>query len=78
MIKHKSIGTLALGGGSGSLTLKVNRLLNKRVTVVYSGDRNFKASQAVTPVLTRGILKSVTQSLIASVERLSPFSAGRR
>jgi hypothetical protein len=68
MIKRKTIGTLALGGGSGSLTFKVNSVLNKRVTVVYSGDPNFKVSQAVTPVLTRGILKSVAQSLIAAVE----------
>jgi hypothetical protein len=75
MIKKKTLATVALDGGTASATFKVNSVLNKKVTVVYSGDRNFKPSQAVTPVLSRAALKSVVQSVIAAVERLSPFSA---
>ena len=59
MLKKKTLGTVALSGGAGSLTLKITSVLNKRITVVYSGNGNFKSSQAVTPVLTRGMLKIV-------------------
>ena len=57
MLKKKTIATMALGGGAASVTLKLNSVLNKKLTVVYSGDSDFLPSQAVTPVLTRATLK---------------------
>jgi predicted outer membrane repeat protein len=56
MIKKKKLGTLALGGGTATLTLKLNNVLNRAVTVVYSGDGNFQPSQAATPALTQASL----------------------
>jgi hypothetical protein len=57
MIKKKTLATVALGGGAATKTFRVNSLLNKRITVVYSGDNDFQPSRAVTPLLTRASLK---------------------
>ena len=57
LIRKKTLGTVALAGGRATLTFKLNSVLNKRVTVVYSGDTDFQPSQALTPVLTRAFFK---------------------
>ena len=62
---------MALGDGTATLTLKANSVLGKVVTVVYSGDRNFQPSQVITPVLTRGSLRSLARPMFALVKRLS-------
>ena len=49
MVKQKTLGTVALGGGAATLTLKFNSVLNKKVTVVYSGDRNFGEAMRSRP-----------------------------
>jgi hypothetical protein len=77
LVKKKTLGTLALRGGAATLTLKINSVLSKAVTVVYSGDRNFQSSHAATPVLTRVSLRSLARPMIALVTRMSPFSSTR-
>jgi hypothetical protein len=49
----KILGTASLGSGAGTLTLKAKSILNKVVTIVYSGDTNFQTSTMTTPKLTQ-------------------------
>jgi hypothetical protein len=74
MVKKKTLGTLVLGGGAATLTLKAGSVLQKAVTVIYSGDQDFRASQAATPVLTQALLRSLAQPTVNLVKRSSPFS----
>ena len=52
-IKVKTLGTAALSGGSATLTFKPKKVLQKTITIVYSGDADFRASTMTTPKLTR-------------------------
>jgi len=52
-IKVKTLGTAALIGGQATLTFKPQKLLNKTLTIVYSGDTNFEAASVTLPKLTR-------------------------
>ena len=57
----KKLGTAALSGGEATLTLKLNQVLKKPLTIVYSGDPDFLAS-TINPIkLTRSqIARSAT------------------
>jgi hypothetical protein len=57
LIRKKTLGTSVLRGGQTTLTLKANSVLNKTVTVIYSGDVDFQPIEGTTPVLTRSALK---------------------
>ncbi len=49
----KTLGTAAIRGGAATMTFKPTALLNKPLTVVYSGDPDFAASMMTTPKLTK-------------------------
>ena len=51
-VKVTTLGTAAVSGGEATLTLKANKLPQKGITIVYSGDANDKASTVTTPRLT--------------------------
>ncbi|MFI5454074.1 MAG: choice-of-anchor Q domain-containing protein [Isosphaerales bacterium] len=69
MLKKKTLGTATLGGGEATLTLKANSVLNKAITIVYSGDPNFRSSTA-TPKLTQKSLKSLARPMVALLKRV--------
>ena len=49
----KTLGTAELSGGEATLTFKPNQVLNKPLTIVYSGDPDFLASMMSPPKLTK-------------------------
>ena len=51
-VKVTTLGTAAVSGGEATLTLKASKVLNKAITIVYSGDANDKASTLITPKLS--------------------------
>ena len=51
-VKVTTLGKAAVSGGEATLTLKANKVLQKGITIVYSGDANDKASTVTTPKLT--------------------------
>jgi hypothetical protein len=52
-VSVKMLGTGELIGGRATLTFKTNQLLNKPLTIVYSGDPDFLASEMSPPTLTK-------------------------
>ncbi len=54
----KTLGTAAVSSGAATLTFKTNAVLNKTLTVVYSGDPDFLASMMSPPKLTKSGIKS--------------------
>jgi hypothetical protein len=54
----QTLGTAALGGGEATLELKLNQVLDKPLTIVYSGDPDFLAGTISTPKLTRAAIAS--------------------
>ncbi len=53
MVKKKTLGVAVLTGGEATLTVRANGVLNKAITIVYSGDPNFQPSTATPPKLRR-------------------------
>jgi large repetitive protein len=62
-LKVKTLGTISVDGGTATLTLKPKQVLSKAVTIVYSGNDDFLASQLIPPKLTKKQLKSLAQPL---------------
>ena len=52
-VKVTTLGTAAMSGGAATLTFKPNKVLNKPLTIVYSGDPEFLASTMSPPKLTK-------------------------
>ena len=67
--KTTTLGTMALSGGDATLTVKANTVLKKTITIVYSGDADFKSSTASPPELTQSGLKGLARPMIALVNR---------
>ncbi len=60
-VKVTRLGTAALSGGAATLTFRPNQVLNKPLTIVYSGDPDFLASSMSPTRLTKsGIASSRT------------------
>ena len=49
----KVLGTAALSGGSATLTLKAKSVLQKVITIVYSGGPDFLSSTLTAPKLPK-------------------------
>ncbi len=49
----KTLGTAELSGGEAALRFNPNRVLNKPLTIVYSGDPDFQSRTIRAPKLTR-------------------------
>lgn len=60
-VKESVLGTAAVTDDMAMLTIKTRMVLNKSITVVYSGDMNYMSSTVMTPKVTHH-----------SLERLSP------
>jgi parallel beta-helix repeat protein len=59
--KKKTLGSASLSGGQATLTEKASSVLNKAITVVYSGDPNFQSSTVTSVKLTQNGLKSLVR-----------------
>jgi hypothetical protein len=77
LVKKKTLGTVPLGGGAATLTLKANSVLNKAVAVIYSGNGDFQPSQGATPVLTRPSLTSPARTMVDLGKRLALLASAR-
>jgi hypothetical protein len=51
--KMTTLGTVAVSGGRATLTFKPQKILNKSLTIAYSGDTSFQAASTTLPELTR-------------------------
>ncbi len=63
-LKVKTLGTIAVNGGAATLTMKPNQVLKKAITIVYSGNDDFLASQLTPPKLTKKQMKSLAQPVL--------------
>ena len=52
-IKTKVLGTAAVSGGDATLTVKPKLVLSKVITIIYSGDPDFRASTLTAPKLSK-------------------------
>ncbi len=52
-IKTKVLGTAAVSGGDATFAFKPGRVLRKVITIVYSGDTDFRASTLTAPKLSK-------------------------
>ncbi len=52
------LGTTSLSGGEANLTVKPNAVLNQTLTIVYSGDPEFMASNTTSAKLTKTAIAS--------------------
>ena len=64
MIKKKTLGTVSLGGGSATLTVKAASVLKKAITISYKGDGNFTASTATPPALAQSSLAKLARPMV--------------
>ena len=60
--KTKVVGTAPLSGGQSTLSLKSMRVLNSVITIICSGDTDFRASTLTSPKLTKKALGSLALS----------------
>jgi hypothetical protein len=58
-VKVRTLGTAALSGAEATLTVKPNAVLNKPITIIYSGDPDYRASALTPPKLTPTGLRSL-------------------
>jgi hypothetical protein len=72
-LKVKTIGTISVNGGPATLTLKRKKVLRKAITIVYSGNEDFLASQLIPPKLPKKQLKSL--AIGSSEARRPPVDA---
>jgi recombinational DNA repair protein RecT len=49
----KTLCTAVINDGASTLTLKPKKVLGEAITIVYSGDANFKASTLAAPKLSK-------------------------
>ena len=62
-IKKKTLGTVALVGGQATLPVKASSVLNKPITVIYTGGGDFQSSTLAPTKLTSRSLARPTHSL---------------
>ncbi len=58
-LKVTTLGTISVNDGAATLTKKPKKLLKKTITIVYSGNEDFLASQLIPPALRKKQLKSL-------------------
>ncbi|MHB1836242.1 MAG: beta strand repeat-containing protein, partial [Solirubrobacteraceae bacterium] len=67
--KKKILGRAVLSDGQATLPLKLNRVLNKAITVVYSGDGDFQATTTTSPRMTQRSLASIARAAHPTIRR---------
>jgi hypothetical protein len=60
---------VSISDGDATLSLKVSKLRNKAITIVYGGDTNFQPTTATPPVLTQSGLKGLARPMLALLNR---------
>jgi hypothetical protein len=65
-VKKKTLGTVAIGGGQATLTVKAASVLKKAITIVYAGDGNFTSSTVTPPALARKSLATLARPMAAT------------
>ncbi len=70
-VKKKTLGTVSLGGGTATLTVKATSVLKKAVTIIYTGDQNFSSTTATSPAVSQKSLASLARPLVAAPHRPS-------
>ena len=68
-VKVTRLGTAAVDGGVAMLTVKTKKVLNKPITIIYSGDTNDTASTLTPPALTNQVLERLARPMVASLDR---------
>jgi hypothetical protein len=71
--KKKILGIAVLSGRSAALSVKLNRVQNQVVTMIYSGDAGFLSSTETTPRLTQASLKKLARTIMLQKTRLRLF-----
>jgi hypothetical protein len=64
-IKKKRLGTAALSGGQATLVVKPGSVLNKSITIIYSGSDDFLPTLLATPKLKSRSLAVLPHPLLA-------------
>ncbi len=64
-VTEKVLGTAMVSGGSATLTVKSNIVLNKTINILYAGDTDFTSSNLTPPVLTQPRLKNLARPMMA-------------
>ena len=78
LVNKKTLGTVTLGGGQATLTVKAARVLRKSVTILYAGDGNFKASTARSPTLTPASVAKLARPIAVMRIRIPSHPGGAR
>jgi sugar lactone lactonase YvrE len=58
------LGTVALSNGEATLTVALDRVQNKEVTIVYHGDMDYMKSTVTSPKVTKKGLRSLARPLV--------------
>ncbi len=70
-VTEEVLGMAAVMGGEAMLTVKPGLVLNRAITVVYSGDTNDMPSMLTPPELTRHALERLAPSMARELGRPS-------
>ncbi len=65
-VKKKSLATTSLSGGQAMLPVKPGSVLNKSLSIIYSGGDGFEPSSLATPKLTSRSLATVPHPLLVN------------
>jgi hypothetical protein len=58
LVKKKALGTAALSGGQATLAVRPGNVLDRSITVSYSGATGYRSASLASPRLTTGSLKA--------------------
>jgi hypothetical protein len=67
-ITEKVLGTVALGGGSATLSVKPRSVLKKSITILYGGDADFQAGTE-TETLSQSLLTTMARPMLSVLRR---------
>ncbi len=69
LYKKKTLGMAVLADGQATLSVKPKSVLNKAITVVYSGDGDFQAATIASARLTSQSLVSPARTVYSAIRR---------
>jgi hypothetical protein len=64
-INVRTLGTAAVNAGAATVTLKLKQVLSKPITIIYSGDPDYRASTLTPPKLRQKALRSLARPTVA-------------
>jgi parallel beta-helix repeat protein len=75
LVKKKLLGTATLSDGAATLRVKAGRVRKRAITIVYSGDGDFRPSATTLPAATPKAMRSLAQPMVAVVNSGHPRPA---